>query len=251
MTETSPASCLRISIDTPSSTPEQIRFARKLARGVAAINSVLELERWTSSLLGRVWEGRHRVDRACGVDPMLVRGAPILKSFAEVGGRGARTVLTAVARLDRGALGALAREMAASLADAPIPEWVELVGTATIVKAFATGAPGDGEALLLEVEQLGDMPHMVAVFIAEYCGGIAKQLALMRLIDPTDRFTAPSEAYNFKPVDHVLACRRVELALIRSEHADPALLGTIFADHRAIAIARVNPLTAISSPEWP
>jgi hypothetical protein len=219
-------------------------MTEKLCRDVAAIDSPLNLERWTSSLLGRVWERRHFVTEACDTEvAMLALGERILESFAKRGGREAKIALTAVAQIDRGPLGLLAGEHATSLMSARIPNWVAQVGTARIVKAYGTPSPGPEEGLLLVPDQPAE-PHMVAVFITER--GIAKHLSLTQLFDPTDPPAVPNEpnlatTLKFRPVDHHLACRRVRAAIERSDDAFHRQLGPEFADHRAITIARITP----------
>src|SRR5205823_325863 len=145
--------------------------SRALCRQAASVDSPLALERWASSLLGRVWQRRDLVDEDCGIDPLLFLGQPILRSFAEVGGSDGKIALSAVARLERGPLGGFAGELAASLSDVALPDWIEQVGSAAIVRALADCSPGDGEALLLETNRVGDGAHTLAVFVADSLGG--------------------------------------------------------------------------------
>jgi hypothetical protein len=232
----------RLTVYRESLSTEQKQVAKKLCRDVAAIDGALNLERWTSSLLGRVWERRHMVTEECETEvAMLAVGERLLESFATRGGSAARTALTAVAQIDRGALGLVAGEMATALAHAPIPDWVAQVGTARIVKAFATPGSGLEEALLLVPDHTAE-PHMVAVFITER--GIAKHLSLTTLFDPNDPPVPAGEpelpiARRFRPVVPNLACLRVRAAIERSNDALSRELGPEFADNRALAIARL------------
>jgi hypothetical protein len=151
--------------------------------------------------------------------------------------------LTAVAQMDRGPLGLLAGEMASALTDTTTPEWVAQVGSARIVEAFATPGSGLEEALLIVPDRTTE-PHMVAVFITER--GIAKHLSVTRLFDPRHPPAPPDEpdlprALAFRPVDHILASRRVRLAIERSDDAVSRQLGPEFADNRALAVARTTP----------
>jgi hypothetical protein len=96
---------------------------------------------------------------------------------------------------------------------------------------------------LLETDRTAYYPHMVAAFIADRLGGVAKHLALTRLIDPACPEFADDEVdcqHRFRLVDPVLACRRVRLAIERPD-ADPSLpVSDTFADCRALAIARTK-----------
>ncbi len=178
---------------------------------------------------------------------MLVLGTGLFDAIVEVGGRDGKTVLTAVGQLDRGPLGLAARVRAASLPADPIPDWMPQVGNAKIVRAFASHSPGDGEAVLLEAERPGEDPHMVAAFISELFGGFAKHLGLIRAIDPSDPAIcdpggdAAGSACQFRQVDAILACRRVRVAIERTDATMGAPVGEGFSEHRALVLARVTP----------
>ena len=186
-------------------------------------------------------------------DPMLVLGTGLLDAILEVGGREGKTVLTAVGQVDRGPLGRAARARAACLPADPIPDWMPQVGNAKIVRAFASHSPGDGEALLLEAERAGEDSHMVAAFISELLGGIAKHLGLIRAIDPSDPANcdpggdAAGSARQFRQVDAILACRRVRVAIERTDATMAAPVGEGFSEHRALVLARVmsSPITLL------
>ena len=182
---------------------------------------------------------------------MLVVGEPILDLFADVGGDGAKRVLTAVARIDRGPLGVVAGAMAGALPATRMPVWMSQVGDARVTRAFSAYSPGDGEAIFLQVDDNRDEAHMVAAFISERRGGIAKQLGVIRVIDLLDPQTPGSDGADdglrlqFREVDPILACRRVRIAVDRTDkHAHPPV-GEEFSEHRALAIARVTPLSIV------
>jgi len=180
-----------------------------------------------------------------GVDPLVLLGRPILMSFAEVGDNQGKTALTAVSRIARDPLGRLAGDLATSLGDAPVPDWIERVGSPKIARAFAERSPGDGEALLLEADVVGDGAHMLAVFIADRIGGAASVLALTKKLDPADAscldpVSRAGRRLRFRPVDPALACRRALEAIQRSDDVRGAGIDENFAEHRALAIARVT-----------
>lgn len=218
------------------------RQTRLLCREAASLGSPLLLEQWTSGLLGQVWQRRGLVPEDRGLDPMFFLARPILDSFAEVGGDGAKAALAAVAQIDGGRLGSLARELADSLDDATTPDWIAQVGTATIVRAFSDRARGDGEALLLEADGVGESAHMVAVFIDAKLGGMAKHLSLTRPLDPLNLAgeSIDDGSLMFKKVDPVLACRRVRAAIKRTDDGLGMLADDGFAYYRALAIARTT-----------
>src|SRR4051794_33022178 len=136
----------------PHFTKTQVEVARGLCREGASAPDALSLERWTSSLLGRVWQRRRFGQDDESVDPMLFHGAPLLEGFAELGGDEAVPILAAIERLDRGPLGALARKLRNPISGPSPPQWIDQVGTTRIARAFAVRVPGDGEALLLEAD---------------------------------------------------------------------------------------------------
>jgi hypothetical protein len=225
-------------------TPSPSVAARTLCRQAAALDTPLALERWASSLLGRLWERRDYVAQNRGIDPLFLLGRPILRSFAAVGANNGKIALTAVSRIDRGPLGRFAGELAASLGDAAMPDWIEQVGSSTIVGASAERSPGDGEALLLEPEVVGDGAHMLAVFIADRRGGAASVLALTRKLGPAEAASwagagAP-RGLRLRPVDAALACQRAREAIERTDDVLGAWIDENFADNRALAIARIT-----------
>jgi hypothetical protein len=174
---------------------------------------------------------------------MLAAGTPMLESLVEFGGSTAKTALAAMGRLDRGALGRAASQLADTL-DAPLPDWIADVGTAEVVRAFAGCSPGDGEAFLLEVQPGHGTPHMVAVFVDVRLGGIAKRLGLIRVVDPLEpdpqRPGTGARGPRFRPVDRTLACRAVRVAIALTDATCHPQVDEGFVGHRALAIARVD-----------
>jgi hypothetical protein len=175
---------------------------------------------------------------------MLAAGTTVLDSFVDVGGAAAKTALVAVGRLDRGGLGRLAIQLAATLDD-PIPEWITEVGSAPIVQALSDHSPGDGEAFLLQARPLQGASHMLAVFVDARLDGIAKHLALTRVLDPTGPAalrpgSAEAGSLGFRPVDPPVACRQVRRAIELTDATRHPEVGDGFARYRALAIARVD-----------
>ncbi len=204
-------------------------------------------------MLGRVWERRRVIVCDRHVDLMLRLGAPLVESFAAVGGRGGKTVLSAIAALEPGPLGLLAAGLTAEV-DVTLPPWFGAVGKARVVRALALGCSGDTEALLLETDRTGDSAHMVAVFIDGELGGIAKRLGLTRVLDDRDPLLEGDHSRErgraaFKPVAVLPACRRVRAALTLTDESRSAPIGEEFIHHRALALARV--VNTLDTPAVP
>jgi hypothetical protein len=181
-------------------------------------------------------------------DPMLAPARPVMETIAEVGGTPALTLLTAVSRLDRGGLAGAAAQLARGI-DAPLPDWLQEMGTATIVRAFSARSPGDGEALLLEASPVQDTPHMVAVFLDERRSGVVKHLHLTRVIDlddPGSYSGAGEQSLGFRAVDPALACRRVRESIALTDAARGSVAGEGVIEHRALALARIDPIGGLA-----
>jgi hypothetical protein len=220
---------------------DRLEQARRLCRHAAAFACAFDLERWTSSLLGRFWERRWRIPHSEDDDPMLVVCKPILDAFAAVGGGEGKRALTAVARLDRGRLGVVAGELAAALPAARMPAWLAHVGEARVTRAFSAYSSGDGEAVFLRVDGDGHDGHMVAAFISEQLGGIAKHLLLSRIIDRLGSDSDSDSELQLREIDPILACRRVRIAIDRTDKQAHPPVGEEYSEHRALALARVVP----------
>ncbi len=186
--------------------------------------------------------------RRSSTDAMLAPARPVLETIAEVGGTPARTLLTAVSRLDRGGLAGAAAQLARGI-DAPLPDWLQEVGTATIVRAFSARSLGDGEALLLEASPVQDTPHMVAVFLDERRSGVVKHLHLRRVIDLDNSGSysgAGEQSLGFRAVDRALACRRVREAIALTDAAPGPVTGEGLIEHRALVLARLDPIGGLA-----
>ena len=78
----------------------------------------LEVELWASHMLGTMWEQRTGLPQDESEDYALVYGRPLMEAVARTGAPGARTALAAIAAVDDGELGGLARGLADGPADA-------------------------------------------------------------------------------------------------------------------------------------
>ena len=86
-----------------------------LASDFAALDGPLQLEQWTSGLLGQLWEQRGLVPPDAPDDPTLILGMRLVTALTKAGGRVGKTVLGAIARLDPGPLGLRAGGLAQSM----------------------------------------------------------------------------------------------------------------------------------------
>jgi hypothetical protein len=222
----------------PIDVPDAAEYAAALASDFEALAGPLQLEQWTSAVLGHLWEHRRFIPPDALDDPMLLLGMRLLTTLTKMGGRVGKTILLALAQLDQGALGLRARNLAQLLPEVPKPNWAEHVGTARIVRAVSGRSDPGGEALLLESEPVAGVAHMLAVFIDDQLGGIAKHLALIYAIDP-NKEGGPG----FEEVDPVLACARVREAIELVDADFEAPVGETFAYYRALALARTRLVT--------
>lgn len=214
------------------------RFMREVCRDAARQPTSLRLEQWASMLLGAFWERRELAEGCRGADPVAVVGEPFLKAIARVGTRDAKVALLALARLDRGALGPTARELADGLGWWVSPR-VSAVGTARLVEALVASSPGDGEAILFRSDGTGSRGHMLAVYIDERLGRIAKHVALLRP-DALDQMT--EDGPKLHRADLATTCRNVAQAIKRTDAAANPPVNKSFSRYRAIALARFTPL---------
>src|SRR3984957_3606309 len=94
---------------------QQATVARGLCEDAAAQPTALVLEQWSSIVLGLFWQRRKRISGRPLIDLLATSGDPVLRSIAEVGSAEAKLALVALGRIDRGALGLRARQLAEQL----------------------------------------------------------------------------------------------------------------------------------------
>jgi hypothetical protein len=91
---------------------------------------------------------------------------------------------------------------------------------------------------MFRTDGVGPRGHMLAVYIDERHGRIAKHVALLR----PDGLTEMSEL-KFSPADLATSCRNVARAIKRTDVAVNPPVDESFSQYRAIALARLNPLS--------
>ena len=223
---------------------QRATIARGLCEDAAAQPTSLLLEQWASMVLGWFWERRKRMGGRPLIDLLATSGEPVLRSIAEVGSAEAKLALVALGRIDRGALGLRARQLAEQLSWL-LPPRVGEVGTGRLVQAFHTSSAGDGEVVMLRSDGTGPRAHMVAVYIDARHGWLAKHVALVRSFDPLRPDTPEDAAWlslKFRPADLAAMRLKVGQAIERTDAAVNPPVDESFSRYRGIALARLSPL---------
>jgi hypothetical protein len=222
---------------------DQAAFGREMARNVARFEDPLTLERWASSLLGRMWERTRRDRLQSKQDPGFALGIAMIEAIGLAGGRGAKMALHAIAELDDGSVGWHAEEWAEHI-KADLPEWTTKVAEAKLIRAASVCRPCEGEMIFVEVEQPAIGLHTLAVFVDDTLGGMAKHLALIQPLDSVDlEMLGPIDdngrAAKLAPVELVFACGRVRDAITQTDRTLERPMPEEYADLRALALTRV------------
>lgn len=228
--------------------PQQASIARALCEDAAAQPSSLLLEQWASALLGAFWSRRRLATRDRSSISLIASGGPVLESIARLGIADAKLALLAVGRLDHGALGARARELAEALSWS-MPSRVDDVGTAGLTRAFLACLPGDGEAVLFRCEGVGVQAHVLAVYIDARHRWIAKHVALLHELDPLrpDALVQDERLeLKFRAADLEAMRRKAARAIKRTDEAASPPVGESFSNYRALALARLSPFESRS-----
>jgi hypothetical protein len=222
---------------------DQAAFGREMARNVARFEDPLTLERWASSLLGRMWERTRRDRLQSKQDPGFALGIAMIEVIGLAGGRGAKMALHAIAQLDDGSVGWHAEEWGEHI-KAELPEWITNVAEAKLIRAASVCRPCDGEVIFIEVDQAAVGPHTLAVYVDDRLGGMAKHLALIQPLDSLD----PTElkfiddrgrAAKLAPAELVFACNRVRDAITQTDRTLEIPMPEEYANLRALALTRV------------
>jgi hypothetical protein len=222
---------------------DQAAFARKLVRDVAQVEDPLTLERWASSLLGRMWERTRRDRLRSKQDPGFALGIAMIEAIGLAGGRGAKMALHAIAQLDDGSVGWHAEEWSEHI-KAELPEWITEIGQAKLVRAASVCRPCDGEMIFIEALQPAIGLHTLAVFVDDTRGGMAKHLGLIQPLDSLDPTMLEfvddhGRAAKLAPVELVFACGRIRDAITQTDRTLEMTMPEEYADLRALALTRV------------
>jgi hypothetical protein len=232
-----------------------------VAQSAAGIESALDAEAWAAHLLGMFRKQRHGLPLpdAVEVDPALLFGEPLVARLATFSDAGAAITLAAIAQLDDGELGVLARELLTnSQATASAPEWIEQIGESEIVGAavISEAVFDDARTVLLESRHPDGETMAVGVLIDRNLGGLAKDVLLAESIEQLagsiGRHTADEEAeLELKHVGPGVAAGLIRDAIARTDMTwDPPVTDD-FWPGRALALLRADQTPGVVEPPEP
>ncbi len=209
----------------------------------------LDAELWASRLLGTFWEQRANGGLHESVDYAMVYGAPVVKAIGRLGGAGARLALTAIAAVDGGELGGVARELLERLphqTHEPIVPWLGEVGEATITAAAVMREHvfEDGLTMFLEARHSTGETHAVGVYIDNNLGVIAKDILLaesIELVAEVMRDSPPDDGeLRLEQVDPAVAASEIHAAMELTEMTLDPPVSEDYAGLRALAQLRAD-----------
>lgn len=243
------------------SVPGEGGVARMIARAAAGIESALEAEAWAAQLLGRFREQRHGLplSEAVGVDPALLFGEPLVARLATFSDAGSAIALAAIAELDDGELGLLAKELlTSSPAEASAPTWIEEIGESEIVGAavISEAVFDDARTVLLESRHPDGETMAVGVLIDRNLGGLAKDVLLADSIEQVagafGRHSAEEEAeLELNCIDPGVAAGLIRAAIALTDMTwDPPVTDDFWSG-RALALLRADQTPGAVEPPEP
>lgn len=224
---------------------KQRAIALEMVRDVGRVADPFEAERWASWVHGKIWEQRYKAPPTRHLDWALVLGAQIAEDVAELGDGDAKACLHALSWADQGPFGALCEKLISDLGEIELPAWAERIGDVELSRAAFDRREGDATIVLFDVRRDGSDPHTLAVYVDERHGGIARHLHLMLPFEEMPvagggnaRADSP---FWFVPADVGWACREAQRAVGLTDAAEDPPLGEIYAENRAMTLARVAP----------
>lgn len=166
-------------------------LAREVAAAAARIESALEAEQWASDLLGIFARMRYELPLAEGVriEPAMLYGEPVVRALARRSDAGAGVALAAIAELDPGELGVIAKESIDSAeARRRLPGWAAEIGELRIVGAAVMQEDvfDDAREVFLEARHADGSGCAVGVLIDHNLGGLAKDVVIAGSIDEVE-----------------------------------------------------------------
>lgn len=234
--------------------------ARRVCRDASELGGAFEAELWASGLLGTLWKHRFDVPPAELDDPALLLGRPLVEAVARHGGAGARVALSVIERVDDGALGVLAGELAHKLSAAfdPLPAWVGSVGDAEIERTAVMREDvfDDGFTVFIDARHPGDGRHAVGVYVDNNLGLMAKDILLADSIARVEQVMQerpdPRGEVRIEPLEPAAAAGHVHAAIELADMTLGAPVGEDYAGLRALALLRADELPGPSvEPERP
>ena len=219
-----------------------------------ALPSPLEVELWASHMLGTMWEQRTGLPLDEFEDYALVYGGPLMEAIARTDGPGPRIALMAIAAVDDGELGGVARGLAVGLPKLDSePPWLPCVGEATITSAAVMREDifDDGFTVFLEARhQTGDT-HAVGVYIDNNLGRMAKDILLADSIDRVAEVMRGNPAgggeLSLDRIEPAAAAAEIHAAMELTEMTWDAPVSEDYAALRALAMLRADEVPGVTS----
>ena len=226
-------------------------------RDVAGLTGPLDVELWASHILGAMWERRADLPLDEHRDFALVYGQPLVEAIARIGGAGARDALSAMAAVDDGELGVLARGLAKRLPQpGSEPAWLPCVGETTITAAAVMREDvfDDGFTVFLEARHATGDTHAVGVYIDNNLGVMAKDILLADSISRVAeimRENPDSEGgeLRLEPLDPAVAAAEIHAAMELTEMTLDPPVTEDYPALRALAILRADEVPGVASPQ--
>jgi hypothetical protein len=223
-------------------------------REVEGLPGPLDVELWASHMLGTMWEQRTGLALNESEDYALVYGRPLMEAIARAGAPGARTALTAVAAVDDGELGGVARDLADGLPKLDSePSWLPCVGEATITSAAVMREEvfDDGFTVFLEARHTTGDTHAVGVYIDNNLGRMAKDILLADSIDRVAEVLRgkPAEGgeLSLDRIEPAAAAAEIHAAIELTEMIWDAPVSEDYAALRALAMLRADEVPGVTS----
>jgi hypothetical protein len=231
-------------------------LARRMVREAEELTSPLDAELWASYLLGTMWERRTDLLLDEFEQYELVYGVPIVEAIAATKGPGARIALTAIAAVDDGELGPVARDLAGDLPrHESEPSWLRYVGESTITSAAVMSEDifDDGATVFLEARHATGETHAVGVYIDNNLGVMAKDILLADSIDSVAQAIRqnPPDAGDITlvEIEPGAAAAQTIVAMELTDTTLGPLVTENYAELRALAVLRADETPGLVMPE--
>lgn len=209
-------------------------------------DDALDAEQWVSGLIG-TWQ----VGPVPNPDADRLFGPGLVCALERIGGRGALTVLRALAAVGEKCYASLARQAADRLADAGVagPAWLESLGQAKPVAALVMcddDGFDDGLSVMVEFAVKGEQPHTLGVYIDHNMGGLVKDVfvagSLTSVREQLGRRAPDRHGLVLHELDLAQARVRVERALEILDHTIDPPVDEDVRPLRALMCARTETL---------
>jgi hypothetical protein len=225
---------------------KQRRVAQEMVEDVGRVADAFEAERWASWVHGKMWEQRFKAPPTRHLDWALVLGAQVADDIAALGTRAAKGCLHALSWADQGPFGALCEKLVSDLAGVETPDWARRIGDTRLTRAAADCRPDEGKVIVFDVQRRGDPPHSLCAYIDDTRDGLAKHLQLLHPFHElpmagTREARPDDEGMWFVPTGVRQACGAVRAAIERTDDTEDPPLGELYAENRAMALARIAP----------